>query len=571
MITFDSSGVGITAAGGTSATWQHVIGTSATALIVGVSFSGGSPNTASRTVTVGSKTMFSLGVLASSPTAWTELFGILGPSTGAQAINVKTSVAVAKSGNSVAYRGVVSFGSVSLVNPASAYTLSQPSTPGNWMVAVFGTATAVNIAAQATTGTMRYVASSTPTVAIVDELSSTSSTTLTLNAATTPPSAVIAISMSPVTNNGWNYTGNTLLGLTTSFSAEAAVTSVRQATARLVVQAAASADIQVIGNRDFATNLSVTAVRTATARMDWLANASLGLTATATARREPTLWIFNSALTATATPTATASVTPAVIPPPAEHSRLRYVGRYPDTEGAITPRSYAVAANDKTKVTLDYINKAVDSLVYPLAKIEYVDQQDRKKALKTDVTAADELYFPASGHGLATLGTDGFVTSTHIPSGVSVNRAANGYPTASPYSVNLTSGTTSSADYRALLLGSITIAYPGFPFVVMPFGWVTGSNPTGTLKSRWAGTGNTGRILVMPTTGPNIFCGWAACSGSQKLSSYPITPAVSMNVMSQKFTTDVTLGVYGSVMVEATGRSYTFSGGSFHVIILPAV
>ena len=568
MITYDSAGVGSFAAGGTTATWQHVIGASATALIVGVSFSGGSPNTTTRTVTVGNKTLASIGVLQSSPTAWTELFGIMGPSTGAQTVNVRTSVSVAKTANSVAYKGVVSFGSVSLSTPSSTYTVTQPATSGNWVVGVFGTATAVTIAPLATSGTARYVKSSTPTLAIVDDLSEATSATLQLNAATTPPAAVITIALSPVPGStGWSYTGNAgTRAVTASTTASASVTSIRQASTALVVAATASAAISVVGQRDFASSLTVAAARTASMLVNWSANVSLTAVATPLAKRESSLWIFNSSLAATVTRTATATVTPAVIPPPATHSPLRYVGRYPDTEGSVAPRSYGIAANDRTKVTSDFINKTVDSLVHPLAKTEYVDQQDKTKALKSDVLAADELYFPATGHGLATLDSDGFVVANQIPGSINTNRVAGCY-----VGSNVGSGTVTSSGYRSLLLSTVTIPYPGFPYVVMPFGWVTGSDPNGVLKSRWYGTGSTGRIVVLPTTGSDSVCGWGICAGTAKQSSYPLTPAVSMSIRNQQFTGNITLGLYGSVLAEATGRSYVFAGGSFYVLVFPAV
>ena len=242
---------------------------------------------------------------------------------------------------------------------------------------------------------------------------------------------------------------------------------------------------------------------------------------------------------------------------------MRYVGRYPDTEGSVSPHIYADAANSKTKLTTDIVNAAVDTQVSALATTAYVDQQDATKAAKSAVTAADNNYIPLTGHGLAVLDSTGAVAASQIPSVTSQVR-----PSLS-FTGIVGSGTVASAGLRSLSLGTITIPDPGFPYVVLAFAWVNGSDPNGTVKSRWAGTGNTGKLVVMPS-GSDAIHAWGVCAGSAKSSAYPVTPAVSMGAGSQKLTGSTTLNLYGSVMVEAVGQSYTFSGGSFFVNVLPA-
>jgi hypothetical protein len=243
---------------------------------------------------------------------------------------------------------------------------------------------------------------------------------------------------------------------------------------------------------------------------------------------------------------------------------LRYVGRYPDTEGAIAPHQYADKANTDTKVTTDFVNDTVDSQVTSLATTAYVNQQDDKKALKTSVTAADELYVPASGHGLALLDSSGYVASSQIPTTVIAGRAS------SSYTGTLTGGTVSSAGLRSLLMGTITIPDPGFPYVVLVFGWVSGSDPNGTAKNRWSGTGNTGKLVAMPPAGNDAIYGWGVCAGSAKSNLYSISPAASMNASNQKVTGSLTVNVYGSILTEAIGQTYTFGSGSFFALTLPA-
>lgn len=565
-ILFDSVGVGISASG-TTATWQHVIGTSATALIVGISFDGTPQSSVTRTVRVGSKTLTSLGFMPSNTfNHWVELFGTLSPPTGVQSVTVTTSVGVSIVGSSVAYRGVASLGS-SYTNffPYVNYSVTQPAAAGNWLVGVMGSAYGIAIVRPAASGVDRQVIGGYPCMAILDAVSTGTSATITLNASSNAAGSGVSVVLVPVAGaTGIAQTVNaTPLAVTASFAASADTTSVRMGSASLAATATVTASASAMGAREMGTNLPVIASASASALLSAQADADLTVTATRTVQPDGALWIFNSSLAVTSTRTATATVTLAPIPPPVAKSPLRYVGRYPDTEGSVAPRSYAQAANDKTKVTTDFITKTVDGLVFSLATTAYVDQQDNTKALKTAVTAADEAYFPATGHNLAVLDNEGFVAASQIPTGSIVTNRVSGC-----YVGSAGGGTVSGSGFRALLLGTVSVPDPGFPYVVLPFAWVSGS-AAGT-GSRWAGAGTSAKLVVMPTSSDAV-CGWGVCAASQRPSSYPLTPAVSMGVASQKFTGAITLGLYGSVMTEGAGLSYTFGGGSFYVITLPAV
>lgn len=563
-ITYNSVGVG-TSANATTATWQHVIGSSATALIVGVSFNGSSSVT--RTVRVGNRVLTSLAVMPSYGSHWMEIFGTLSPPTGAQSVTITTSSRISMTASSVAYNSVASFGSTSTgLFPQIPYSFTQSVTPGNWLVGAMGSAFGIAMISPAVSGVDRYINRAYPSLAILDGVSAGSSVTLHLASVSNAGGSVAAVVMVPVgSSTAIAHTVNSSLALTASRSAEASSTSVRMAVANLAVVASATASIDVQGPRSSSSSLAVTAAVSAAVSVDWQANSSLALTLNRTVSPKSTLWIFNSSLSVTTARTATASVVQAPLPPPAEKSPLRYVGRPPDTEGAVSTRSYAVAVNDRTKVTNDFIERAVDNLVYPLATTAYVDQQDATKALKSAVIAADENYIPATDHGLAVLDSTGKVEASQIPTGsITVNRVSGCFVG------SVGSGTVTNTGVKSLLLGTVTITSPGYPYVVLPFAWVNGNDPAGSQISRWAGTGSAAKLVVVPTSG-NAVCGWGVCSGSQKVSSYPVTPAVSEGVSGQVFTTGITLGLYGSLLAEAAGRSYTFSGGTFYVITMPAV
>ena len=564
MITHDSTGVGYSSATGTtSATWQHVIGASATALIVGITFTG-APSSVSRTVKVGTKTLSSLGFREVSGTQWVELFGVLAPPIGAQSVLVTTSTSTRMVANSVSYNGVVSFGA-SATNVFSAgapfISVTRSVDRGNWLFGVF--AAAGTAALTSDEDIQRYNRSS---MAIMDDVGTTSVTSLMLDAPLPVAVSAVSASMVPVSGaTGVSHTGKSSLALSASPSAEATNNPAKIALAPLAVTATASATITAFGQKSFAAQQSVTATPTASATATTSIAASLALTATANARPEPSLWIFNSSLSVLSSRTASATVTPAPPVPPVASSPLRYVGRYPDTQGSLAPRSYALAAAEKVDVRIDSVAKEIDSQVYTLASIRYVDQQDALRAQKTAVTAADEAYFPATNHNLATLDSTGFVPTGMYPPNVISNRTSKFYESAA------SGGTVSTAGYRSLLLGTVTIPDPGYPYVVLPFAWVSGSDPYGTAVSRWVGTGSTGKLVVMPTTGGDVIYGWGICAGSSSSSAHPVTPAASMGVTAQKVFGSLTLGLYGSVMVEAPDRSYTFGGGTFYVIIMPAV
>lgn len=564
-INFQSSGVGIYASGVTVAEWQHVIGPSATALIVAANI--GWPAT-TPVVKVGTKTMTFLGSTVFN-SRWTQIYGILSPPTGAQTIRMTSDNPIAVTANSVAYTNVASFGTVSFDTfPQIPYSVTKTVPIGSWLVSAIGVAGNGGVVSPATSGTDRFIKKSQLTLAILDGVSTTGSVTLTLSSVANANGDAASVVLVPVAGDAIAHTVNSSLAVTATLSSTADATSVRMCVANMPVTAQLSATATAVGQKQSASSLPVTATLSANVTASRRVSASLAVTVTRQARPQSTTWVFHSQLSATATTSSTATVTLAPMPPSPEHSPLRYVGRYPDIQAGIAPKSYSVAANDRTKVTTDWIEKAVDNVVHSLATVQYVDQQDNARALKSAVTQADQNYVPATGHNLATLNNEGRISPEQIPSGniIISNRQAK------CFTGSVGSGSVVSASYTALLLGTVTINDPKlvYPYVVLPFAWVNGNDPNGTAASRWSGTGNVARLLVMPVGGGPV-CGSGICAASPRASAYPVTPSSPIGSRAQKFTGSLTLGLYGSVFSEATGQSYTFSGGSFFVLVIPAV
>lgn len=555
-VAFDSVGAGSSIANGTTITWQHVLSSSATALVVAVGFyaPNDSPTTLTRTVKVGTKVLTSLGTRINYGTGgWLELFGTTSPPTGAQNVTVTASTSSYLSGNSTSYTGVASLGTP-VSNAASNGTImSVAVTPasGGMAVAAYGSAYV-----QLFTGgnaTLRWTKNSiTPTVGIQDVVGTGSAVTLTLSNSGNYQWSAIAVPLVPAVTVPVAKTGAVSLSVTATPTAAAMGT--KRANSVPIITATATANVQV--STKFA--------------------ASLGLIVTPTATRTGTPHITGAAtIPLTTTLSAGAAMTPAPLPPGVP-SPLRYVGRVPDTLASVTSRSDVKVFSDSVKMTVDYINQAMDRQVPILATLEKVIQEDKKRATKAEVLAADEKHYPATGHGLATLDPDtGMLPISAAPLDDLVYdrtiKCHNG-------TVNITTASPAvSNDYRNVLLATCEIPDPGYPYIPLPFAWVRGADPTGTTTARWSGTGNTGRLLVMPTPGNgDVFYGAGACTATTR-NAYSVVvpvadPKATPTTTRKPLTGATTLCLYGSCWTTDFAQSYTFSptGLVFYVLLFPA-
>lgn len=111
---------------------------------------------------------------------------------------------------------------------------------------------------------------------------------------------------------------------------------------------------------------------------------------------------------------------------------LQYVGRTPDSDSTVTPKSYADSQESTLAVTTSIVNGIIAAGAVPLTNQAYVDNQDALRAHKTDVTAADANYLALSSlgvaNGAASLDSFGNLVAAQIPTvGLQTDRVIQYY------------------------------------------------------------------------------------------------------------------------------------------------
>jgi hypothetical protein len=555
------------------------MGGSVTALLVAVNFSGLTPMLlASRTVKVGTRTMTSLGsipILTNSvfaPVGWTELFGIINPPTGAQSIFVTCGLAEQITGSSVAYNGAASFGAAA----TSANLLGNSHTlppvigpPKGVAVAAFSVTTNQTLTAGAGS-TLRWRGAAAASLAIEDVLTTGGSVSMSMSASGLATWSGVVVPVVSATIASINYPVDTV-SIAPRVTPTASVTLTVRGGAALSAAAAVTASataVTSIGPKTAAAALAVTAARPA---------AAISFTPL-----PPT----TAVRVVTATATADIDVIPA--PAAASSSPLRYVGRHPDysllnqpqvVATSIVPRSYVVTANSTTALTTSFLNQAIGSRTQYLATTAFINQESAKRAAKTNVTAADANYFPATGHGLAVTDATGKIPASALPSGLVTNRIAT-YYSCSGASISAPTRVT-TANPTELLIGTVTVTDPGWAWTPLVFAYVKGYDRVGASPTRWVGTGVAdaeGRILVnnvgiLTVKGSNgTVYGSGQCTASTKDTYSPVLPAATGTPT--PLSGALTFSLYGSCRNGAgrTGEGYTFTGSDliFYVIAMPA-
>lgn len=250
---------------------------------------------------------------------------------------------------------------------------------------------------------------------------------------------------------------------------------------------------------------------------------------------------------------------------------LPYVGRAPDSDSSITTKQYVDTKYGTVAVDLDYVNSAAADIASDLVLQTYVDTQDNTRAKKTLVDTADASYILATqrgvANGVASIGSDGFIPSGQIPSGI---------PDRAPIFVNYTTKLLSSQSVvttatKEYLAATIEVADPGFPYYPLIFGSVTGSSGSTQGQVRRANSGGLGKMVVL-TASDQI---WAAgvAGGSYQPAQYEIQPSCNPNA-----TPSTQLPLSGANTFTLwlscfTGNSYQFTDENFsyYAILFPGV
>lgn len=259
---------------------------------------------------------------------------------------------------------------------------------------------------------------------------------------------------------------------------------------------------------------------------------------------------------------------------------LQYIGRSPDSDSSVTTKKYAVDFDATVAVTEDWVQAAISAKLPYLTTNTYVDQRDALRAKKSAVDAADNSYVPLTQvgqpNGVATLDSDGNVTSSQLPTGIQTNRVPLYYNAATQGTIDLGSGsthtctTTTTREYR---IASITIPYPGFAWYPMCFGQVVGY-AQGTDNGRFEGNTNYGALTVQPPAGTSDIVYAKGIGGSDIHPNFyqlfPYGGANTTPITQPHLHTSLQLDLYGSCW---TGNQYVWSGSNlmFHVLVMPAI
>lgn len=115
---------------------------------------------------------------------------------------------------------------------------------------------------------------------------------------------------------------------------------------------------------------------------------------------------------------------------------LAYIGRVPDSDGTLIPKSYADSTNAASALTTTWVNNAIAAVTPTLTTQSYVDTQNALLAQKSQVTQADQIYAATSvlnaANGVAGLDAGGNLISSQLPTGVITDRVMQCYSLSVP-------------------------------------------------------------------------------------------------------------------------------------------
>jgi hypothetical protein len=260
----------------------------------------------------------------------------------------------------------------------------------------------------------------------------------------------------------------------------------------------------------------------------------------------------------------------------------KYVGRTPDTDAVIVPKSFADTTVTQLEPTPAYVTAQINAAITAntLETQAYIDGVNANLAHKSAVDAADASYVPATTinapNGIAGLDASGSIMTGQLPAGVATDDVIAVYDVYTAGTIILAgSHTVATANLREYQIASITIPDPGYAWRPIPLGWVQGGDVTALAPpSRLQGTGNYGMLAVMDASGvSNQVHGVGICTDSYFYRQYPVLPyaAPSQTALSvAPLIGGATLGLYASVY---SGRSYTFTntGLVYQIFCFPAV
>ena len=161
--------------------------------------------------------------------------------------------------------------------------------------------------------------------------------------------------------------------------------------------------------------------------------------------------------------------------------------------------------------------------------------------------------------------------STQIHTTITTDRTARSHVGTAAFSGTYTATTTTPRERK---LASVTIPDPGFAYIPLPFGSVTGQAGGTPGLYPWNGNGVCGLLTVCPPQGSGeTIYGMGAGTDSPVSGTYPIFPYGASNTTPGNrpaVTGSLVLDLYGSCF-QGSGYTFSSAGLSFYVIVVPAL
>lgn len=258
---------------------------------------------------------------------------------------------------------------------------------------------------------------------------------------------------------------------------------------------------------------------------------------------------------------------------------LAYVGRSPDSDGMILPKSYTDSTNAAAALTTTWVNNAIATVTPTLTTQSYVDEQNALLAQQTQVTQADQAFVATTAlnavNGVAGLDSGGNLISSQLPLGIVTDRIMKSYSLSVP-SIIFDSNSGSSGLWSDPAWSHT--ALPGATLIVdCVIDGATPGRPTygGVTMNQAYANGSYGRFYLQNVPGGNApiqfpwpgYVWWAGSSASYlnvgsvgattaiTSSPYALSTPGGMAVFGVGLNTYYSAAISGGATVRASGAS----------------
>lgn len=258
---------------------------------------------------------------------------------------------------------------------------------------------------------------------------------------------------------------------------------------------------------------------------------------------------------------------------------LRYVGRYPDSDGILVHKASVDDRWAAVRVDNAYIDAQAGATAADLSTQSYVDAQDAPLAKKTYVDTRDQLYVSTTSrganNGVAPLDLNSYLPAIHHPLTLATERPMTVVHASGPdIKFSGTRVVTSAANPKEFLAAQVTIADPGYPYVPVAMGQVSGRlDGTAVEPAPGLSTGVYGQAIVFDAA--NATYARAVTSGNRRTADSPLMPWAISGQTPVNVTGPLVLSLYlslfGTPGGTTPGYAFTSARMSFYVLIFSGV